>query len=163
MKKIIITLALILGLTTAVEAQSISKNALGLRLGSNDGFGGELSYQRKLSKNNRLELDLGLRSNNGVSAFKGTALYQWVWNIEGGFYWYAGVGGGLGSWKVEKNGINSNGTFLFVAGDLGIEYNFDAPIQIALDIRPELYFNSDNYRTNNFGPDIAFSIRYRFN
>jgi hypothetical protein len=24
-------------------------------------------------------------------------LYQWVWNIDGGFNWYAGVGGGLGT------------------------------------------------------------------
>jgi hypothetical protein len=77
------------------------------------------------------------------------------------------VGGGLGTWKNNyyKDGFKTydNGTILFVAGDLGIEYNFDVPIQLALDIRPELYFNSDKYRKDNFGPDLALSIRYRFN
>jgi hypothetical protein len=163
MKKIIITLAVIIGMTVTAQSQGVSKNALGLRLGSNDGFGGELSYQRKLAANNRLELDLGFRNSNNINAFKLAALYQWVMNIEGGFNWYVGVGGGLGSWSYDNKFGNDSGTFLFVAGDLGIEYNFDVPIQLALDIRPELYFNSSAYRTSNFGPDIALSIRYRFN
>lgn len=161
MKKIILSAIMLMGLAFTAQAQDISKNALGLRLGDNDGFGGEISYQRGLGDNNRLELDLGFRNNDDFDAFKLTGLYQWVWNIDGGFNWYAGVGGGLGSWN--NNRFDDNGTFLFAAGDLGIEYNFEeAPIQLALDIRPELYFNSDGYRTNNFGPDLALSIRYRF-
>jgi hypothetical protein len=55
-----------------------------------------------LGSNNRLELDLGWRNrndykNNGYddNAIKLAALYQWVWNIDGGFNWYAGVGGGI--------------------------------------------------------------------
>lgn len=162
MKKSILVASLLIGLTFSTQAQSISKNALGLRLGDNDGFGGEISYQRKLVSNNRLELDLGWRNSNNVDAIKLAGLYQWVWNIEGGFNWYAGVGGGLGSWSLDNKYNNDNGTFAFVAGDLGIEYDFDIPLQISLDIRPELYFNSDSYRDNNFGPDIAFGIRYQF-
>lgn len=162
MKKSILVASMIIGLTCSVQSQNISKNALGLRIGDNDGFGGEVSYQRKLSGNNRLELDLGWRNNNNVDAIKLAALYQWVWNIEGGFNWYAGVGGGLGSWSYDKKKSNDKGTFAFVAGDLGIEYDFDIPLQLSLDIRPELYFNSDDFRENNFGPDIALGIRYRF-
>ena len=74
-----------MGLAFTAEAQSISKNALGLRLGGNNGFGGELSYQRGLSKSNRLELDLGWRNRNNYdntgyddNAIKLAALYQWV-------------------------------------------------------------------------------------
>jgi hypothetical protein len=53
MKKVIVLLAfMVAGL---VQAQSISKHALGLRLGDNDGFGGEISYQRALGASNRLE------------------------------------------------------------------------------------------------------------
>jgi hypothetical protein len=163
MKKIILSAFMLMGLAFSTQAQEISKNALGLRLGDNDGFGGEISYQRGLSDNNRLELDLGWRNNNSVDAFKLTGIYQWVWNIDGGFNWYAGVGGGLGSWSIDNNVVNDSGTFAFVAGDLGIEYNFDeVPIQLSLDIRPELYFNSDDFRNDNFGPDIALGIRYRF-
>ncbi len=159
---------MLLGLALSTQAQDISKNALGLRLGDNDGFGGEISYQRGLSKNNRLELDLGFRNSKNVDALKLAGIYQWVWNIEGGLNWYAGIGGGLGSWSYDYNQGNQkfedNGVFIFVAGDLGIEYNFkEVPIQLSLDIRPELYFNSDDYRDDNFGPDLALGIRYRFN
>lgn len=163
MKKIILSGLMLIGFAFITQAQDISENALGLRLGSNDGFGGEISYQRGLSDNNRLELDLGWRNSNNVDAFKLTGIYQWVWNIEGNFNWYAGVGGGLGSWNNNYKNNNTSGTFVFVAGDLGIEYGFDeAPILLSLDIRPELYFNSDNYREDNFGPDIALGIRYQF-
>jgi len=164
MKKVFLSAVMLLGLAFSIQAQDISKNALGLRLGDNDGFGGEISYQRGLSKNNRLELDLGFRNSNYVDAFKLTGVYQWVWNIDNGFNWYAGVGAGVGSWNYNKSGISNSGTFLFAAGDIGIEYNFkEVPIQLSLDLRPELYFNSDGYRDNNFGPDLALGIRYRFN
>lgn len=150
-----------MGLAFSTQAQEISKNALGLRLGDNDGFGGEISYQRGLSDNNRLELDLGWRNSRNVDAFKLTGLYQWVWNIDGGFNWYAGVGGGVGSWSVDNT--DNDGTFAFVAGDLGIEYGFDeVPILLSLDIRPELYFNSDDFRNDSFGPDIALGIKFQF-
>lgn len=167
MKKLLLSAVMLFGIAISANAQDISKNALGLRLGDNDGFGGEISYQRGLSGNNRLELDLGFRNSKYYDAFKLAALYQWVWNIEGGFNWYAGVGGGIGSWSHNNDkkfdSRNDSGTILFVAGDLGIEYNFqEAPIQLSLDIRPELYFNSDDYREDNFGPDIALGIRYRF-
>ncbi len=168
MKKIILSAVMLVALSFTAQAQDISKNALGLRLGDSDGFGGEISYQRGLGDNNRLELDLGFRNSNNVDAFKLTGLYQWVWNIDGGFNWYAGVGGGLGSWSYDDNfkndfNVDDSGTFAFVAGNLGLEYNFkEAPIQLGLDIRPELYFNSDNFRNDSFAPDLALSIRYRF-
>lgn len=164
MKKILLITALMFGFVWTSNAQDISKNTLGLRLGSNDGFGGEISYQRGLGDNNRLELDLGFRNSNNVDAFKIVGLYQWVWNIEGGFNWYAGVGGGVGSWSSNDNNIKNDGSFFLAAGDIGIEYNFqEAPIQLSLDYRPEFYFNSDDYRNDNYGSDIALSIRYRFN
>lgn len=165
MKKIILSAFMLIGLAFSAQAQDISKNALGLRLGSNDGFGGEISYQRGLSDNNRLELDLGWRNSNNVDAFKLTGVYQWVWNIDGDFNWYAGVGGGVGNWNIDNdnnNFDNDSRTFAFVAGNLGIEYGFEeVPIQLSLDIRPELYF-SDNFSGDNFGPDIALGIRYQF-
>lgn len=161
MKKLILSVIMLIGLTFTIQAQDISKNALGLRLGSNDGFGGEVSYQRRLSDANRLELDLGWRNPNHVDAFKLTGVYQWVWNIDGDFNWYAGIGGGLGSWSVNNSVVKDNGTFAFAAGDIGIEYNFkDAPIQLSLDFRPE--FGGGGYYKNNYGSDIALGVRYRF-
>ncbi len=154
---------MLIGLAFSTQAQDISKNALGLRLGDNDGFGGEISYQRGLSNNNRLEFDLGWRNSNNIDALKLAGLYQWVWEIDNGFNWYAGVGAGFGSWNYNYNDTKNNGSFLFAAGDIGIEYTFkEVPIQLSIDLRPELYFNSNDYREDNFGPDLALGIRYKF-
>lgn len=46
MKKVILSAFMLLGLAFSTQAQDISKNAIGLRLGDNDGFGGEISYQK---------------------------------------------------------------------------------------------------------------------
>ncbi len=120
MKKIILSAVMLLGLAFSAQAQDISKNALGLRFGNSGGFGGELSYQRALSSDNRLELDLGWRNrsnfnNNGYddNAIKLTGLYQWVWNIDGGFNWYAGVGGGVGSYSYDNNNNTIQRYFCF--------------------------------------------------
>ena len=170
MKKIMITviaLFIISAITTEVKAQIIEKNALGLRLGDNDGFGGEISYQRYLSDNNRLELDLGWRDGKNFDGFKLAGLYQWVWNIENGFNWYVGLGGGVGSYSFNDNNNFNNGndytdTFVFAAGDIGIEYNFKIPLLISLDFRPELGFGNENYNNNDLGLDIALGLRYQF-
>ncbi|GLB49696.1 hypothetical protein [Neptunitalea lumnitzerae] len=166
MKKLIFLAVFAIASITAGQAQEIAKNALGLRLGDNDGFGGEISYQRGLGDNNRLEFDLGWRNSNSVDAIKLAGLYQWVWNIDGGFNWYAGAGGGLGSWSWDNDhpahDYDDSGAFVFVAGDLGIEYNFDIPLILSIDFRPEIYFNSDDWRNDNFGPDLALGIRYQF-
>ena len=142
--------------TVSLSAQRISKNALGLRLGDNDGFGGEISYQRYLHENNRLEFDLGWRDSNNVEAFKLVGLYQWVMPIDGGFDWYVGAGGGIGSFDAGDN----DGVFALIAGDIGIEYDFEIPLLISLDMRPELGFN-DSY-SDDLDLDIALGLRYQF-
>jgi hypothetical protein len=167
MNKYLITGIIVLIASVSMNAQDISKNALGLRLGDNDGFGGEISYQARLSSTHRLELDLGWRDGKNYDGFKLAALHQWVWNIDGGFNWYAGLGGGLGSYSFNDNNNHNNGndyndTFVFAAGDIGIEYNFDIPLLISLDFRPELGFGDERYNNNDLGLDIALGIRYQF-
>jgi hypothetical protein len=159
MKKVLLLVGFIVSSVVSINAQDISENAIGLRLGSDDGFGGEISYQRALGGNNRLEIDLGIRNSNDYDGFKATGLYQWLWNIEGGFNWYAGVGGGLANYNGNNNNDFSE-TFVFAAGDIGIEYNFPStPILLSLDYRPEFGFGN---RFNDFGNDVAFGIRYQF-
>src|SRR5690606_15897270 len=120
MKRIILA-AMLIGFAFSAQSQEIRENALGLRLGDNDGFGGEISYQRALSGNNRLEFDLGWRESKHVDAIKLVGLYQWVWNIDGGFNWYAGAGAGIGKWDYDgPHEVDpDNGTFLLLAGDIG--------------------------------------------
>jgi hypothetical protein len=157
MKKLIVTALVLIGSGFTAQSQEISKNVLGLRLGDNNGFGTEISYQRGLSDNNRIEANLGWRNNKSISAFKLTGIYQWVWEIDNNFNWYAGAGAGLGSWSNS----DSNGSFVYISGNVGIEYNFEeVPIQLSLDYRPE--FGGHGYFNNNYGSDIAIGIRYKF-
>lgn len=156
-----IVLVLFIMTNFSVFSQRISDNALGLRLGDNDGFGTEINYQRALGENNRLEAGLGWNSNKNVSAYKLTGIYQWVWNLDGNFNWYVGAGGGIGQivFKDDFPGNNDDETFAFIAGDIGVEYDFDIPLLISLDFRPEIGFA--NYGDDvNFG--LALGIRYQF-
>lgn len=161
MKKLVLLITCVFAFTLTSQSQTIADNALGLRLGGSDGVGTEISYQRGLSENHRLELDLGWRNGKNYDAFKLTGLHQWVWNIESGFNWFAGVGAGLGS--VDGNddfNDDDNGIFVTAAGNVGIEYNFDFPLLLSLDFRPELGV------INSYGDDlefdIALGIRYQF-
>ena len=162
MKKVFLLAVFIFATLFSVNAQNISKHALGVRLGDSGGFGGEISYQHGLSDNNRLEFDLGFRNHDHFSAFKLSGLYQWVWNIDGGFNWYAGVGAGVGSWSWEDGYGNDveDGLFVNLDADLGIEYLFDFPLQISLDVRPE--FGVVGKYGDDADFDIALGLRYRF-
>jgi len=158
MRKLFLLSITFIGFTALVSAQDISPNAIGLRLGDSNGFGSEISYQRGLSDNNRLEFDLGWRSGNDYDGFKLAGLYQWVWNLDGNFNWYVGAGGGLGSYGYADSAFDDE-TFIFAAGDIGIEYDFDFPLLISLDFRPELGFGT---YTDDLDFDIGIGIRYQF-
>ena len=148
MKKIVLGLSLLVGSIFTINAQEISDNAIGLRFGGGNGVGGEISYQKSLGDSNRLEIDLGLA--NEFTNFKATGLYQWVWNLENQFNWYAGVGGGI---------VSAGETGIYGSGVVGIEYNFDAPILLSIDYRPEIGIAGG---LNGLNSDVALSVRYQF-
>ncbi len=151
--------------TCSLSAQEIADHALGLRLGDSDGFGAEISYQTALGVGNRAEFDLGWRDSRNFDAFKLAGLYQWVRPIENNFNWYYGVGGGLGSVDFPNNpnrDDDDGGLFIFAAGDIGIEYNFDIPLILSLDFRPELGVVGYDGFSDNFDFDIGLGIRYQF-
>ena len=148
MKKVILSFVLVLGSLSLVNAQ---QNAIGLKLGT----GAELSYQRDLSDANRLEFNLGLHGLDFDNPYLGlSGFYQWVWDLSGlapGFKWYAGAGAGLG--------LQNSKFALAVLGNIGIEYNFGIPLQIALDYTPGLQIVPD---TGFDGDRFRFAIRYKF-
>lgn len=164
MRKIFLVVLAFVGFAITAQAQGIAENALGIRVGDNDGFGTEINYQRALNDNNRLEFGLGWnsrRGNDGVNAYKLTGLYQWVFVLDGNFNWYVGAGGGVGQVDFGNNfpGNPDNETFFFAAGDIGIEYDFDIPLLLSLDFRPEFGFG--DFR-DDLDFDIALGIRYQF-
>lgn len=161
MKKVFLFGLLAIGIVFAAHSQRVSKHALGVRVGDDDGFdslGAEISYQLGLFSSNRLEFDLGIRSGEGYDAFKVVGLFQWVMPLDRSFHWYVGVGPGIGSVSYDGGGSNS---FALVAGDIGIEYNFRIPLLLSLDLRPELGFGDDAYG-DGFDFDLGIGIRYQF-
>ncbi len=154
--------------------------AIGLRLGaSNFGSGAEVSYQHGFSDKNRVELDLGLRSNSHYNVLGLSAIYHWKWNIDGGLNWYIGPGGQLGFFSHRNNhnhgnghghghdhddeDFQENGVILNVGGQIGIEYDFDehgVPLQLSLDGRP-MWGLFSTYRSG-LGYGGALGIRYTF-
>lgn len=150
MKKIIFTIALLASFMCAANAQ-VNGNAIGVRFG----YGGEISYQHALGNANRLEFDLGASHwGDNVWGINVTAIYQRVWDLSdlsNGFNWYAGVGGSAG--------LVSSNLGLGVVGQVGLEYNFNIPLQLSLDYRPILYI-LPNVAGGYDG--ICLGVRYKF-
>ena len=161
--KVILTLLMLCSLT--VNAQFFEKDkAIGLRIGGGNGFGTEISFQLQHFENRRFEVDLGWRSDSDFDGFKLTTIYQWVWYIENNFSWYTGVGAGVGRYDFEvSNGNNTfedDEIFVTIAGQVGIEYNFDdIPLSLSIDTRPELGFG--DFR-DDLDFDLALGVRYKF-
>lgn len=154
MKKIIIAAALVLGFAVAASAQP---RALGIR----GGYGVDLSYQHSIGEN-FIEADLGLGSFSYLN-LAGTynfMIAQPEWTDKGTWGFYAGPGVALGAGQ----GILNVG----VAGQVGLEYTFDFPLQLSLDIRPQIGMVSAtalDVTVREFGiwgwyPHLG--IRYRF-
>ncbi|ADV51054.1 hypothetical protein I2486_18770 [Cellulophaga sp. E16_2] len=170
MKLLKITLIALLVFPMFMSAQSMSDHTIGLRLGDSDGLGAEISYQKSLSTSNRLEVNLGFRDSRAYDAFKISGLYEWVLPLDGDFNWYYGVGGGLGNVNFERRVSENNpngeevdgGLFVFAAGNIGVEYNFDFPLVISLDMRPEIGLLGYSEFSDNFDFDIGLGIRYQF-
>ncbi len=162
MKKIILLILITLSFLIQLNAQEIADNTLGLRFGDDDGLGAEITYQKFLYNNNRAEIGFAWRNNKNYNAFKLTGTHQWLFNFDqliNGMNWYVGAGGGFGSWKLKDDLPGDDGTFLFIAGDIGVEYKFDFPLLLSLDFRPELGFSDFN---DDLGVDIALGARYVF-
>ena len=163
MKTINLFLIVIFAISTQVEAQGISKNALGVRLGHDnrfETFGADISYQLFLSDGTRLELDGGIRSDDGFDAFKVIGLFQWVMPLDRSFHWYVGAGGGLANVSFDAAGVD-NTTVSLLSAVAGIEIDLKIPLLISLDLRPELGFSSDDF-IDGFDFDLGLGIRYQF-
>ena len=140
MKRIFSVCAALLVFAAVAVAQP---RAIGVRAG----WGAEVSYQHTLGAQNFLEVDLGWSFGNSLSV---AAAYDFDIAPVGPFNFYAGpaahavIGGGFG---------------LGVGAQVGLEYDFNFPLQLSLDWRPTFYFVPGTA----FGwQGFAIGIRYRF-
>ena len=144
MKRILAIIIVSLAFATAASAQS---RALGIRAT----YGGELSYQHYMGSSNFLEADLGFALHDG---FVLTGIYDFILGQSGGFSFYAGPGAQLAFWDTP----DYSGIGLGIAGQLGVEYVFPAPIGVSLDWRPRFDFIHGGFGYSS----VALSLRYMF-
>ena len=125
MKKIILVAALVLGFAAAAAAQP---RAIGIR----GGFGAGVSYQHTVGAN-FIDADLGFGNGLNLAATYNWMLAQPQWTSRGEWGVYAGPGAALGLGFGDASFFNVG-----VAGEVGLEYTFWFPLQLSVDIRPQL-------------------------
>lgn len=157
MKKLLLVLVAVMGLTFAANAQN---NAIGLRLG----YGNEISYQTAMGAN-RLELDLGsldaILYHYNWNFISLTGTYQWTFALPvNGLGWYVGPGALAGMYFSDI--ADAAGLTVGVGGIIGIDYKFaSAPFQLSLDARPMYSVVHPKYFNPYLG-SYALGIRYTF-
>ena len=151
MKKIILVAALVLGFAAAAAAQP---RAIGIR----GGFGAGVSYQHTVGAN-FIDADLGFGNGLNLAATYNWMLAQPQWTSRGEWGVYAGPGAALGLGFGDASFFN-----IGVAGEVGLEYTFWFPLQLSVDIRPQLGLvtagGASAFGLWGWYPTLA--VRYRF-
>lgn len=127
--------------------------AIGARLGGNV----EFSYQHSFASRNMIDLSAGASGFWGNYGYADVnCIFDWVFNISGGFNWYVGPGLGIG-WYWDE--YHDHPFRLNIGAQIGIEYQFGIPLNLSLDFRPMANVFGFYY-TDFFS--VALGIRYRF-
>ena len=184
MKKILITIAILCLMLGAAQAQSRS---FGTRLGYNF----ELALQYPLANSGMLEFDAGITpfiTQKGVmynedgsavdhhytyGRVQAILVYDWIMDILPSFYWYVGPAVGV-SWgygeffdnpHYDKNGklVTYRKLSLPLGAQIGLEYEFKAPINLSVDWRPMInVFGLSQGDYTSYLLSFSLGVRYRF-
>lgn len=196
MKRLLTVLILISAVAFSAIAKTpyaSSPRSMGFRIGAT-GF--DASYQHVVKKNQFLQGDLGIDfgySANGHAGVRATATYNFIWarpawTSRG--YWaiYSGPGLTLGyvndmfnirigdeiRYTPKRSG--DNGFMLALAAQVGLEYTFDFPMSLGLEVRPVFgihvndgvefdgvrYSQTSFYDNGLLGFVPTLAVRYRF-
>ncbi|MCS6991719.1 MAG: hypothetical protein NZL95_07645 [Chitinophagales bacterium] len=143
---------------TGMAYAQVDPYALGLRLTAGSYSGTLISYQHGLDLESRFQLDVGYGFTAQRDRLLFSGIYQRVFPIVEPWSWFFGGGAVLGFVSQPKGANNSNTLYLGPSGMAGLEYRFDVPLQLALDLQPVL----------NVVPELrlefalGFSARYVF-
>ena len=157
MKKLLLVIVAVIGLSFAANAQ----NAIGLRLG----YGNEISYQTAMGSN-RLEIDLGsldaLLYHYNWNFLSLTGTYQWTFGLPvDGLGWYVGPGI-MGGFYLSEYSEDYRGLSIGIGGIIGLDYQFKGiPLQLSVDARPMYAVVHPKY-FNPVGYSAALGVRYTF-
>lgn len=156
---------LLTGLPLANKAQAQTDNfEIGIRFdGVYRGYAAAVDAMMPLGEN-RLHGNLSF----GGWGLGASVIYDWQntfgngVNGYGEWLWYPGFGVGIGIWDDGYIGNGNGGVGVSAIGEFGIEYQFDFPMSIGVDIRPSIGFG--NYIGDGIGFYIGsgLNVRYRF-
>lgn len=153
MKRIIITAICVLYALTAFA----QPRALGVRLGTEF----QLSYEHEVGTD-FVEVDLGyeLIGLVNVAGAYNFMIAKPEWTRKGSWGFYAGPAA-----KVGGAGV---GYYLALGAQAGLEYSFEFPLQISIDVRPTIgcafISGTPSFYAGGavFGGLPSLSVRYRF-
>lgn len=177
MNRLIITIILVIGFCATSFAQPRSVGAL---VGAT---GAKLSYQHNTRTEQFVSIDAGVDLGYNVSGNPGgkvTGTYNFIWarpkwTKKGSWSIYAGPGLSAG-WAEdrlvikegeERSNSFADGFIIGAVGQVGLEYRFEIPFQLALEIRPciglHITGNKVGFYDNGFlGFIPSLGIRYAF-
>ncbi|MBQ3250396.1 MAG: hypothetical protein IJB05_04545 [Bacteroidales bacterium] len=173
MKRLIFIIILSV-LTACAYAQP---RAMGLRVGAT---GLEASYEHSMSPVQFIQGDLGMDFGynvNGRPGVRATAVYNFIWarpnwTTQGSWAIYAGPGLSLGfvddqvPYEIGNAiiGHYDNGFMIGVVGQVGVEYTFRFPLQLALEVRPcfGLHVNDGKFRDHETGLTVNYGGKTGF-
>ena len=157
MKRTLLIVAAIFGIAVVASAQP---KALGGRIGN---FGIDVSYENYVQGSNFIELEFGLDNGFSTNAYHLDGVYNFMiahpeWTSEGTWGFYAGPGGSI---MVRDHNENFNCLFVGAVGNVGLEYTFDFPLSISVDLRPRLMFGDGVVLSNDIFT-LGIGVRYAF-
>lgn len=144
---------------------------MGIRLGASDI---EASYQHRTNSMEFIQVDFGMDlgyNMNGRPGVKAAATYDFIWaepawTTTGTWSLYSGPGATLGfvddivPYDIDGNmgGYQDNGFIIGVHVDVGLEYTFNIPLSLALNVRPcfGIHINDGKFRI----PESGISVNY---
>jgi hypothetical protein len=161
---------ILIAIFASVFVAKSQPKALGLRAGMDC----QLSYEHNMtgdlqgaeSSGDFMELDLGVEFVYGYAVgLNAAAGYNFMiaqpeWTQKGQWGFYVG--------PAVKVGYLWVGGYLAVGAQVGLEYNFDFPLQLSLDIRPAAGVAFEGGTCRLYGAEAilgsipCLSVRYRF-
>lgn len=171
MKKIILTIVAVI----AFSGMAFSQISLGGRFYAGFNSGAEVSLLYDMSQTNRIEADLGASFGYRMKHYPGplggydaaqsyyvttaTGAYHWQFNIIKGLGWFIGPAAQIGLGADRDHDFYLR---LAAGAQAGVQYKFDFPLQVSLDVRPMVDFVHLNDPKSLFDFGVAAGVRYCF-
>lgn len=171
-KTFIVTLLLgiLLGITFQTYAQAPYKHGIGATLGTSQA----VSYKTFIGNHFSIQLDLGTKYCYVYGSHLWSAElapnFMYEGRLANGLYGLVGLGGSIGyNWQGflyidYMDRVSRHNCKAGVNGFFGLEYKFNIPLAVQLDVRPgyRCVFAPNKFADHKFDWGLNFGVRYTF-